>query len=399
MKQVKEEKKISIAFLSLNYLKGHNLAINYYVSLLLEQINHNFNLSAIKIFSHIESGRDDISYKKTMENFEINDYYNEVQFESVNCFDCGDEIFAKLKSFDLVISVSYFWGSLIKRLKATPGIRPKIIYWISSIIQHEYIINKNTKKTNFNQSVTAQKDMFDCADHLIFNSRFDQKIAELYHRNFSCPVSCIYPPSRAANNNNQKDLNGRHKTTRFGYAGRWDYRKGLQELIEAFYLYQQNYEGELFVMNNFSECRFATLAECLDRENEIRYHQLIRSKKLQLFDWQSDRKTYLQFLANCDIVIIPSLYDPFNMVAYDAITLNRPLLLSQFCGIAELIPNSGQKEALRIINPLDITGFCQAMIDVQNHINNRPLTTPYTFQLPQFDKLIQDTFEIYRQLL
>ncbi len=385
--------KVSIAFLTLDFLGGSSLSINYYIATLLQFIDDFFELDKLTIFSHQEEGRENRSLVETMSDHYVMAYSQKVDVVTVNCFELKDGLDA-LRAYDLIVSTVYHWGNVVEKLKATGRTRQKVIYWLPSILWHEFIIDKQRKWYRFDFFIDLQKKMVQSADHVIFNSRSDSYNGYKYFGDLISSSTVIYPASILPDEEkiSRRRSNFENDDIKFGFAGRWDYRKGIYLLAESFFHYfSQVGQASLCILSDFSNFDVG-----FDPFLEKGFYYLHQCGAIKLFDWKRARKEYLGFLKACDIVVMPSLYDPFNLIAYDCICLGIPLILSRFCGVEELVRD--ETDFVIKINPLDTEEMYTAMKHMAEKIKTEPemdkVNLGYTI-----NNMIKQTFEIYATLL
>jgi glycogen synthase len=111
------------------------------------------------------------------------------------------------------------------------------------------------------------------------------------------------------------------------FAGRLVHEKGLQELIKALPLLRDELpELRLVVAGTGHQ-----LADQQDRAARYGVSDLI--------EWAGflDGAEVAQLLAAADLVVVPSLYEPFGMVALEAQLAGTPVAVSDTGGLAELV--------------------------------------------------------------
>ncbi|HEV2887693.1 MAG TPA: glycosyltransferase family 4 protein, partial [Jatrophihabitans sp.] len=111
------------------------------------------------------------------------------------------------------------------------------------------------------------------------------------------------------------------------FAGRLVHEKGLQELIKALPLLRQELPGVRLVVAGAGQ----QLADQQDRAARYRVEDLI--------DWAGflGAAELAGLLAAADLVVVPSLYEPFGMVALEAQLAGTPVAVSDTGGLAELV--------------------------------------------------------------
>lgn len=86
---------------------------------------------------------------------------------------------------------------------------------------------------------------------------------------------------------------------------------------------------------------------------------LLEKGVINLAPWINKRTEYIDFVKReATVVVLPSLYDPFNIIAYDCAVNSIPMVLSNFCGVTEIINDFSKIER---INPFDSTQIYHSM--------------------------------------
>ncbi len=111
------------------------------------------------------------------------------------------------------------------------------------------------------------------------------------------------------------------------FAGRLVHEKGLQELIKALPLLRRQLPEVRLVVAGAGQ----QLADQQDRAARYGVSDLI--------DWAGflDAADLARLLAAADLVVVPSLYEPFGMVALEAQLAGTPVAVSDTGGLAELV--------------------------------------------------------------
>jgi glycogen(starch) synthase len=111
------------------------------------------------------------------------------------------------------------------------------------------------------------------------------------------------------------------------FAGRLVHEKGLQELVKALPLLRDELPGVRLVVAGTGH----QLADQQDRATRYGVSDLI--------DWAGflSATELAGLLAAADLVVVPSLYEPFGMVALEAQLAGTPVAVSDTGGLAELV--------------------------------------------------------------
>lgn len=111
------------------------------------------------------------------------------------------------------------------------------------------------------------------------------------------------------------------------FAGRLVHEKGLQELIKALPLLRDNYPRLRLIVAGTGQL----LADQQDRA--------VRYGVADFLDWRGfvSDADLAQLFADADVVVVPSLYEPFGLVALEAQLAGAPVAVSNTGGLAELV--------------------------------------------------------------
>jgi D-inositol-3-phosphate glycosyltransferase len=139
------------------------------------------------------------------------------------------------------------------------------------------------------------------------------------------------------------------------YVGRFDPRKGIETAIRACALLKQQGETIKLVIVGGSS------AGLLDGEERARVEQIVAEVGLQaevLFAGRVGHDQLPMYYTAADICVIPSHYEPFGLVAIEAMACGTPVVASDVGGLRfTVVP--GQTGLL--VPPQDTAGFAEAI--------------------------------------
>ncbi|MHB1418260.1 MAG: 1,4-alpha-glucan branching protein domain-containing protein [Bacillota bacterium] len=135
------------------------------------------------------------------------------------------------------------------------------------------------------------------------------------------------------------------------FVGRLVPEKGVQVLLRSIPLILEKMPGVRFIIAGEGPYRqiLQNLAENLGVEEHIVFPGFI------------DDSTRNKLLAEADVAIFPSLYEPFGIVALEAMACGTPLIVSDTGGLSEIIEH--EVDGLKVI-PGDETSLAQAVCKI-----------------------------------
>lgn len=360
---------LSLIFLTQDFLGSQTYSINYYVCLLISELHKLQRLRSVHVFSHRAEQAPDRSILEVMKDYDIDEYPENIEVLTLDILT-GQFQPELLSSADAIICTMYWWAEIIQTMSTVAG-RAKLIYWVPSILMHEFVVNVQRMWMGIDDTMRLQKKAFMASDYLIFNSDADMRRAFRYYPDLEhSKCRYIYPVTRTSSEGFIPKARRDRDELSVGYFGRWEARKGIHLAIESFLrLFVRNPRMRLDIVSDYMMRDFK-LADSFDKALCRKIERLVDNDTIRIRGWENRRGEYLQQLSQCNVVIVPSLYDPFNMVAYDCAVLRIPLVLSVFCGAEEVIRFDLPK-VIRV-NPLDLEEVEAALGKLANESPSTP---------------------------
>jgi glycogen(starch) synthase len=138
-----------------------------------------------------------------------------------------------------------------------------------------------------------------------------------------------------------------------GYAGRLVYEKGVQDLIAAVPQLRAQHAGLRVVIAGDGPYR-SELYE------EVRRHKLHRAVSFTGFLGDGELPA---LMAATDALVVPSIYEPFGMVALEGASAGAPLAVSTSGGLAEIVEPGVTGVTFPARNPDALAGAVSALLE------------------------------------
>lgn len=196
------------------------------------------------------------------------------------------------------------------------------------------------------------------------------------------------------------------------YVGRFDPRKGIDTLVQAFAQLHQQRMQNLDGYQPASPIPHESLrlvivggsdAESADGEERARIEQLVANlgiKHQVIFAGQVGHDRLPLYYTAADVCVIPSHYEPFGLVAIEAMACGTPVVASDVGGLRfTVVP----EETGLLVAPQDVTAFAQAIARVlSDEIWSRKLRRQASLRVQQnfsWAGVAARLSHLYRQLL
>lgn len=365
---------VSVACLTADLLGGRSFSINYHLFTVINAICENISISSIHLYTTSINDFSSGSLQEIQADFHIHFPCSRIHVHEMDSRDISLAGKA-LSGFDLLVCEMFVWSDSIKYARSmNSGV--KVIYCVHSILQQEWIANAQNKWVGFEHFHRLQRELVAVADHLVFDSCMDREYASRFFPDILHRSSVIYPiPVPICGFDRTWDVTRvSFPKFRLLYAGRWEYRKGIEQLVDSFFHCHTQYGMELHILSDY------LYMENFDRlflspDNAVKFKSLLDRGAISLTGWKRDRVEYISFICEqCDTLVVPSLYDPFNIITYDAIQMGVPVVLLRFCGVNELLP----EDCGRVVrtNPYDAYDLFKSIEEMFLGLQHREILMP-----------------------
>jgi glycosyltransferase involved in cell wall biosynthesis len=180
------------------------------------------------------------------------------------------------------------------------------------------------------------------------------------------------------------------------FLGRLVWVKGVDKLIAAMpHVLQKVPDAKLVIVG------LGDMREYLER--------MVQNLKLQdvvkfCFDFISEEERIAHYAA-CDVAVFPSVYEPFGIVAIEAMSMAKPVVVgaSGVSGMREIVISTGQDQCGFHVNPNDPTdiawGIINSVQDPQRKLQLGQNGRKRVLQEFTWDEIAKKTLKLYNELL
>ncbi len=180
------------------------------------------------------------------------------------------------------------------------------------------------------------------------------------------------------------------------FLGRLVWVKGVDKLIAGMPHVLQKIPNAKLVIVGLGDMR-----EYLER--------MVQNLKLQdsvkfCFDFISEEERIAHYAA-CDVAVFPSSYEPFGIVALEAMSMEKPVVVgaSGVSGMREIVISTGQDQCGFHVNPNDPTdiawGITSSLQDPQRKLQLGQNGRKRILQEFTWDEIAKKTLKLYNELL
>ncbi len=135
------------------------------------------------------------------------------------------------------------------------------------------------------------------------------------------------------------------------YFGRLEYEKGVQDLLATIPRLRRRHPG----------LRLVVAGQGVQAAALVEQARKLRIRRAVDFVGHLPDRSLVACLAAADVVVLPSRYEPFGIVALEAAAAGAPLVASTAGGLAELVVDG---ETGLSITPGDVAGIADAVTEV-----------------------------------
>ncbi len=170
--------------------------------------------------------------------------------------------------------------------------------------------------------------------------------------------------------------------------GRIQYEKGFQTLIEAAVRLRLTHPGlEVVIVGRGGYLEdLRRLAVAVGASDVVRFNGFTPDEELK------------SLLHRCSAAVIPSLYEPFGIVALEALAARAPLVASTTGGLGEILTGTGAAELYEPGDVAALTGALDGLLgDPALADRRRDIGEALVRDLYSWDRIAADTLKVYRE--
>lgn len=181
--------------------------------------------------------------------------------------------------------------------------------------------------------------------------------------------------------------------TRFGdyvlYVGRLVREKGVQTLIRSM--------ETLWETHPEAQCLIAGKGPMLEELRTIAY-QTSRPEQIKFLGFVDDDLRN-ELLANAKVAVFPSLYEPFGIVALEAMAAHTPLVVSDVGGLGEIITHKVNGLKVPPDEPKVLGEAIKYLIENPSESRSMALLAEMELRtIYDWKRIAEDTFEVYEKV-
>jgi len=149
---------------------------------------------------------------------------------------------------------------------------------------------------------------------------------------------------------------------RVGFAGQWVPRKGIDHLLEAWRIVKSSRPAAELHLAGGAHLWKNTQATQLAEKTAAPVRQMEAQKLLHCVG-AVPRSQMPQFWQSISVAVVPSLYEPFGLVALEAMACGVPVIATDVGGLREIVV---QDESGILVPPGDAAALARAMMELLN---------------------------------
>jgi len=173
------------------------------------------------------------------------------------------------------------------------------------------------------------------------------------------------------------------------YVGRLVYEKGIHVLINAVPKVLEKVSAKFIIVGNgYMKEQLLNIVRSMGLEHKV------------LFEGFVDQATLLRHQKNADVSVVPSLFEPFGIVALEAMAAKSPVVVSDTGGLSEIVEHDVTGVKVYPNNPDSLAwGITKVLLD--ENFRKRIRENAYRVIQEKYDweKIAQQTKKLYESVL
>ena len=173
------------------------------------------------------------------------------------------------------------------------------------------------------------------------------------------------------------------------FVGRLVYEKGIHVLINAVPKILSKVNAKFIIVGSgYMKEQLLNIVRSMGLEHKV------------LFEGFMDEATLLQLQKTADVSVVPSLFEPFGIVALEAMAAQSPVVASDTGGLSEIIEHDVTGVKVYPNNPDSLAwGITKVLLDEHYAKNLRDNAYKRVQEKYDWEKIAQQTKHIYEGVL
>ncbi|UZW14975.1 glycosyltransferase family 4 protein [Clostridium pasteurianum] len=244
--------------------------------------------------------------------------------------------------YDVVIGVEGLYSILLGSIKEK--LNSKVIGWQHNSYE-AYLKNKN--KYYWNLNILFNKYVSKLDRYIVLNEHDD----EMYMKEMGISCDVIYNPTSF-----KSDIKSKVNSNIFLAAGRFNYQKGFDLLLQSFKVFSmENTDWKLVIVGDGEEKNklLKTIKE-FQLEDRVEIHNFTNNIS--------------DYFLKSSVLLLSSRWEGMPMIVLEALEMGVPIITYDITAVRPLVTHMVEGV---IVNKFDITAFADAMIRISKSENLR----------------------------
>lgn len=320
----------------------------------------------------------------------------------------GIKLFAESKNIQYDLIHSHYWMSGIAAIELSEIWNIPFLQMFHTLVLMKNRIARTPQEVEGEYRILGEKKVISKANRIIAATLAEKSQLEFLYDVPSSKISVIPPGVDTRHfypipKDEAKEVVGVPENTRtILFVGRIEPLKGIDKLVQAISIIQKNgglrcCPHNLVIIggepNAKSEDMNAEMARLQDMVEDLKIENFV------IFLGKQDQQMLPYYYSAAEVVVMPSHYESFGMVALEAMACGTPVVASQVGGLAFLVRDG---ETGFVVPGNDVETLAKRLIELikdeelRNKLGNK--SAEYA-QLYAWENISEKMIEVYNQVL
>ena len=173
------------------------------------------------------------------------------------------------------------------------------------------------------------------------------------------------------------------------FVGRLVYEKGIHILINAIPKVLERVNAKFIIVGSgYMKEQLLNIVRSMGMEHKVAFEGFV------------DEETLLRLQKCADVSVVPSLFEPFGIVALEAMAAKSPVVVSDTGGLSEIVEHDSTGVKVYPNNPDSLAwGITKVLLDENYRIHITQNAYKKVQEKYDWDKIAQQTIQVYEDVL